>query len=123
MVENYEFDGKLSPALFKHFAQHTVFDNEEDCILCSQLSIYDTLSEEEKTQFNKSLIDKYPFLQIKENYYGSHWLIELPKGWRHRTGLKMCEELSKLDLYSLKLLDIIVKNGIITVCADGGNEQ
>ena len=58
MVENYEFDGKLSPALFKHCAQHTVFDNEEDCILYRQLGIYDTLSDDEKIQFNKNLIDK-----------------------------------------------------------------
>ena len=123
MVENYEFDGKLSPALFKHCAQHTVFDNEEDCILYGQLGIYDTLSDDEKIQFNKNLIDKYPFLQLKENYYGSNWLIELPKGWRYKIGLKMCEELSKLDLSNFKILDIVAKNGILKVCHDGGNEQ
>ena len=113
MVENYEFDGKLSPALFKHCAQHTVFDNEEDCILYGQLSIYEKLSEEEKTQLNKNLIDKYPFLKIDENYldhYYSNWLMELPKGWRYRIGLKMCEDLSKLDLSNFKILNCINYN-------------
>ena len=123
MVEDYEFDGKLSPALFKHCAQHTVFDNEEDCMLYGQLSIYDTLSDDEKIQFNKNLIDKYPFLQLEENYYGSNWLIELPKGWRYRIGLKMCEDLSKLDLSNFKILDIVAKNGMLKVCHDSVNEQ
>lgn len=124
MVEDYEFDGKLSPALFKHCAQHTVFDNEEDCILYGQLGIYDTLSDDEKIQFNKNLIDKYQFLQLKENYYGSNWLIELPKGWRYRIGLKMCEELRKLDLSNFKILNIIIKHdGELKVYYSGGNDQ
>lgn len=54
---------------------------------------------------NKTLIKKYPWLQIRNNftgelldpeYYELTWLDDMPNGWRKAFGLQMVEELDQL---------------------------
>ena len=123
LIENYEIQGKPVLSLFKHCAQHTVFDSEEDCIMHGQISIYESLKEEEKEQLNNDLIEKYSFLQSVKSSCGNNWLTTIPAGWRHRICLRMFEELSKLNLSNFKILDIKEQRGMLKVYYEGGNKQ
>lgn len=58
----------------------------------------------DKREYNKQLIEKYPFLmpyniwtgEPSEDYdYEYIWLDDMPSGWRNAFGLQMCEELKQ----------------------------
>lgn len=44
---------------------------------------------------NKKLIEKYPYLAVKEKYYEYTWLDNIPEGWRE-IALQMCEDLNEV---------------------------
>ena len=52
----------------------------------------------EITEYNNSLINKYPFLQLSEYETDNFvtWLDYMPDGWRIAFGLEMCEAIKKV---------------------------
>lgn len=58
----------------------------------------------DKREYNKQLIEQYPFLMpyniwtgkpIEDYDYEYTWLDDMPDGWRNAFGLQMCEELKQ----------------------------
>ena len=58
----------------------------------------------DQREYNKQLIEKYPFLMpyniwtgepIEDYDYEYTWLDDMPDGWRNAFGLQMCEELKQ----------------------------
>ena len=58
----------------------------------------------DKREYNKQLIEQYPFLMpyniwtgkpIEDYDYEYIWLDDMPDGWRNAFGLQMCEELKQ----------------------------
>ncbi|MCK9482350.1 MAG: hypothetical protein M0R38_11465 [Bacteroidia bacterium] len=50
---------------------------------------------------NKELIEKYPFLQVRNAWSGeiienTTWYDQIPEGWRKNFGLQMIEEISQI---------------------------
>lgn len=65
---------------------------------------------------NKELIEKYPFLQVRNAWSGevvpdSTWLDEMPNGWRAAFGMRMVEEISNI----LKKADYADKYQIVQI--------
>lgn len=65
---------------------------------------------------NKELIEKYPFLQVRNAWSGevvpdSTWLDEMPNGWRAAFGMRMVKEISNI----LKKADYADKYQIVQI--------
>lgn len=58
----------------------------------------------ERKETNEALVNKYPWLQIRNVWDGTSidngfeftWLDDVPEGWRNKFGMKMVKELDKI---------------------------
>ena len=77
---------------------------------------------------NKKLIKKYPFIQLRKDYFDGTWLTSMPIGWEKNFGISFCEDiLNKLNeigypINEFKINDIKEKWGQFECYFSGPDE-
>lgn len=95
------------------------------------------LSDWNRRQLNKKLVEEYPFLlprmlstdTISDDYDYQYTLLDdIPSGWREEFGIEMCEEMKKvLEKYNMlkdyRIFQLKEKFGELRIYGNWGNEE